>query len=133
MRPGDTQIAVDPHRLFMARKSGMPAEHLLQDLRGRLRLLPAADDGNVAIMLALALIPITLLFGATIDYTQGSRLKAAMQAALDSTALAMAQSAPALTSAALQQQAADNFNALFAGQKVTASKLRRITTLKAPR
>ena len=66
-------------------------------LRWRLETLRAAEEGNVATIFALALIPVTLLTGTGIDYTNGSAATVAMQAALDSTALALAQSASSLS------------------------------------
>jgi Flp pilus assembly protein TadG len=92
-------------------------------LRWRLETLRAAEEGNVATIFALALIPVTLLTGTGIDYTNGSAAKVAMQAALDSTALAMAQSASSLSSSALQQQSTANFNALFNRKNVTVTQV----------
>jgi Flp pilus assembly protein TadG len=91
----------------------MQIEALLEGLRERLRTLLAANDGNVATIFAVALVPITLVIGATIDYSRASAIKVKMQAALDATALALSQSAASLTNTELQQQATTNFNALF--------------------
>ena len=52
---------------------------LIRFVRGR--------KGNVAVTFALSLFPILGLVGAAIDYSRANSVKAAMQAAVDSTAL----------------------------------------------
>ena len=69
--------------------------------------------GSVAPMFALAIVPVIGLTGAAIDYSRANSVKVAMQAALDSTSLAMAKLAPTLTTAQLQAQANAYFAALF--------------------
>ena len=69
--------------------------------------------GSVVPMFALAIVPVVGLTGAAIDYSRANSAKSALQAALDATSLAMARSASSLTTAQLQQQATDYFNATF--------------------
>jgi Flp pilus assembly protein TadG len=69
--------------------------------------------GAVAPMFALAIIPIFGLIGAAVDYSRANAIRTSMQAALDSTALAMSKSVTTLTAAQLQTQAVAYFNALF--------------------
>ena len=69
--------------------------------------------GSVAPMFALAVLPIVGLTGAAIDYSRANAIKISLQAALDSTSLAMAKLAPTLTTAQLQTQANAYFLALF--------------------
>src|SRR5947209_9372886 len=69
--------------------------------------------GNVAAIFALAIVPVIGLVGMAVDYSRGNSMKAAVQAALDATALAMARTAPNLTAAQLQQQSSDMFFAQF--------------------
>jgi Flp pilus assembly protein TadG len=73
----------------------------------------AEQRANVAPIFALAIIPILGLVGMAVDYTRGNSMKAAVQAALDATALAMARTAPSLTAEQLQQQSNDIFFAQF--------------------
>jgi len=68
---------------------------------------------NVAPIFAIAMLPVMGLVGMAVDYSRGNSMKAAVQAALDATALAMARSAPNLTAADLQQQSSDMFFANF--------------------
>jgi Flp pilus assembly protein TadG len=46
-----------------------------------------ANRGNVAVLFAIAAVPIISFVGAAIDYTRANAARSAMQAALDSTAL----------------------------------------------
>ncbi|HWP14254.1 MAG TPA: pilus assembly protein [Xanthobacteraceae bacterium] len=69
--------------------------------------------GNVAPIFAIAMIPVLGLVGMAVDYSRGNSVRAALQAALDATALAMARSAPNLTAAQLQQQSSDMFFSNF--------------------
>jgi Flp pilus assembly protein TadG len=101
----------------------MLAGHGAQGLRGQLAKFTAARDGNVSVIFAVALVPLCLLVGAVVDYSRASSTKVAMQAALDSTALAMSQNAANLNSATLQQQSTSNFNALYSPSNVTGVQL----------
>src|SRR3954469_7699098 len=69
--------------------------------------------GNVVAIFGLAIVPVIGLVGMAVDYSRGNSMKAAVQAALDATALAMARTAPTLTAAQLQQQSSDMFFAQF--------------------
>jgi Flp pilus assembly protein TadG len=69
--------------------------------------------GNILPIFGLAIIPMLGLIGAAVDYSRANSVKAALQASLDSTALAMAAKAPTLTAAELTIQAQAYFDALF--------------------
>jgi Flp pilus assembly protein TadG len=74
----------------------------------------AADRrGNILPLFALAFIPMVAVIGAAVDYSRANSVKAALQAALDSTALAMAAKAPTLSASELTTQAQAYFDALF--------------------
>src|SRR5476649_2943972 len=73
----------------------------------------AARAGNVAITFALASLPIVGTVGFAIDYSHANSVKAAMQSALDSTALMLSREATTDTSSQLQTNALKYFNALF--------------------
>jgi len=68
---------------------------------------------SIAPIFAFSLVPAMGMIGAAVDYTRASNVRSAMQAALDSTTLAMAQSAPAMNEAALKTAASNFFNAQF--------------------
>lgn len=77
------------------------------------RRLGASRDGNVAIIFAIAVIPIIAFVGAAIDFGRASSIKAAMQSALDATALAMSKDAANVSSGTLQTNASAYFAAQF--------------------
>jgi Flp pilus assembly protein TadG len=78
-----------------------------------IRRLLADRRANVAPMFAIAAIPMLGLIGAAVDYSRANSIKTSLQAAIDSTALAMSSQAPSLTAAQLQTAAQAYFNALF--------------------
>ena len=73
------------------------------------------DDrsGSVLPLLGLAAIPVLGLIGASVDYSRAAAVQTAMQAAVDSTSLAMAKGAASQTAGQLQTNAQTYFNALF--------------------
>jgi Flp pilus assembly protein TadG len=71
------------------------------------------DAGNVAITFALATLPIVGIVGLAVDYSHANSVKAAMQAALDSTALMLSKDAATVSSGTLQTNALNYFTALF--------------------
>ena len=72
-----------------------------------------ATGGNVAITFALATLPMIGMVGFAVDYSHANSVKAAMQSALDSTALMASKNASTVSSSALQTEAASYFAALF--------------------
>ena len=56
-------------------------------LRNQICHFIAARDGNIAVIFALALIPLVGAIGAGVDYSRASSAKAQLQAAVDSSAL----------------------------------------------
>ena len=72
-----------------------------------------ARAGNVAITFAFAALPIVGTVAFAIDYSHANSVKAAMQSALDSTALMLSKEATTDTSSQLQTNALKYFNALF--------------------
>ena len=77
--------------------------------RSALRAFRVARAGNVAITFAFATLPIIGGVGFAVDYSRANSVKAAMQAALDSTALMLSKEAATDTSDA----AADERHELF--------------------
>ena len=72
-----------------------------------------ANAGNVAMTFALASLPLVGTVGFAVDYSHANSVKAAMQAALDSTALMLSRDAATLSSSDLQIKAKSYFDALF--------------------
>jgi Flp pilus assembly protein TadG len=80
--------------------------------------------GNVAITFALAALPVIGSVGFAVDYSHANSVKAAMQAALDSTALMLAKDAATVSDSTLQANALNYFKTLFTrpeAQNITVS------------
>ncbi|HEY1541907.1 MAG TPA: pilus assembly protein TadG-related protein, partial [Xanthobacteraceae bacterium] len=82
-------------------------------LRTMWRVFAGASRGNTTITFALAFIPLIGLVGAAIDYSRANSMRTQMQAATDTTALAISNSAPNQTATDLNTAANSYFNALF--------------------
>src|SRR5665647_885444 len=72
-----------------------------------------ARGGNVAITFAIASLPIVGSVGFAVDYSHANSVKAALQSALDATAMMLSKEASADTSSQLQTNALKYFTALF--------------------
>lgn len=81
--------------------------------RDALRAFHGAQTGNVAIIFAIATLPIIAAVGFAVDYSRANAVKAAMQSALDATALMISKEAATDTAAQLQTNAQKYFLALF--------------------
>ncbi|MBR1271115.1 TadE/TadG family protein [Bradyrhizobium sp. AUGA SZCCT0222] len=74
-----------------------------------------ADQGNIAVLFAIAAVPILSFVGAAIDYTRANSARSSMQAALDSTALMLAKdlSDGTIKASDINTKAQDYFKALY--------------------
>jgi Flp pilus assembly protein TadG len=74
-----------------------------------------AEQGNIAVIFAIALVPVLTFVGAAVDYSRAVQARSSMQAALDSTALMLSKdlSSGAITTAQISTKATAYFNALF--------------------
>jgi Flp pilus assembly protein TadG len=81
--------------------------------RDQMRAFSADSGGNVAMIFAVAIIPIFGLVGAAIDYGRANAVKASMQAALDATALMLAQEAGQLSAGQLAARTTELFLTQF--------------------
>ena len=79
----------------------------------------AAERGNVVVTFALATIPMVGFVGAAVDYSHANSIKAALQASLDATALAMSKTAGTLSAPDLQTKSEAYFKALFTRPEAT--------------
>src|SRR5215218_2563456 len=82
----------------------------------------ANNDGNIAILFGIALVPILSFVGAAIDYTRANSARSSMQAALDSTALMLAKdlSDGTIKASDVNQKAQDYFKALYTNTEAKA-------------
>ncbi|WP_236843426.1 TadE/TadG family type IV pilus assembly protein [Bradyrhizobium icense] len=74
-----------------------------------------ANEGNIAILFGIAVLPIISFVGAAVDYTRANSARSSMQAALDSTALMLAKDLTegTITTSQISAKADAYFKALF--------------------
>jgi len=72
-----------------------------------------ANGGNVAVMFAIAILPILGFVGAAVDYARVNNARTAMQAALDTTALMLSKDVTGLSAAEVNEKAQKYFAALY--------------------
>jgi Flp pilus assembly protein TadG len=86
-----------------------------------LKALFAERRGNVAMMFGLAVIPLLGMAAAAVDYSRAGDAYSRLQAAVDSTTLALARLPPSTTQAALQTQATNMVKAFMRDPAVAAT------------
>ncbi len=88
---------------------------VIRRLRRPIARFAAAREGNVAVLFAIALVPIIGVVGAAIDYSRAVKARTSMQAALDSTALMLSKDLNQGTISAgnINTTAQQYFDALF--------------------
>ena len=93
----------------------MLSASITRQVRAAVSRFPAANQGNIAILFAVALLPLLSFMGAAIDYTRANRARSSMQAALDSTALMLAKdlSDGRITTDQISAKASAYFTALY--------------------
>jgi Flp pilus assembly protein TadG len=92
----------------------MAMKHIGAKVHRTWRALRRDRKGQVALLFALALIPVIGLVGAAVDYSRASSAKVSLQAALDSTALMLSKEVgPNTSQEQIDQKANDFFKALF--------------------
>jgi Flp pilus assembly protein TadG len=92
-----------------------------------------ANEGNVAVIFTIALIPLISFIGAAIDYSRANNARSTMQAALDSTALMLSKdlSSGVITPAQIATQAQADFNALYTNPDAQAVSVTATYTANA--
>jgi len=89
-----------------------PAVVRLQSILGS---FGRSDQGNIAILFAIAVVPVISFVGAAIDYTRANSARSSMQAAMDSTSLMLAKDLQdgTINTSQITQKAQDYFKALY--------------------
>src|SRR6187455_2703856 len=79
------------------------------------RRFGGANQGNIAVIFAIALVPVISFVGAAIDYTRANSARSSMQAALDSTALMLSKDLTdgKITDSQINAKATAYFTALY--------------------
>jgi Flp pilus assembly protein TadG len=105
----------------------MLAASIFRRLRTAAARFGAANQGNVAVIFAIAALPMLTLVGAAIDYSRANAARSSMQAALDSTALMLSKDlssgviSPSSTQAQLSAQALAYFTGLYTNPDAKAN------------
>ena len=92
---------------------------MVMTINGRMQRLLAkfcrSEKGNIAVLFAIAAVPIISFVGAAIDYTRANSARSSMQAALDSTALMLAKDLTdgTITTSQIGAKATAYFTALY--------------------
>ncbi len=79
------------------------------------RRFAGADQGNIAVIFAIACVPLISFVGAAIDYSRANNARSSMQAALDSTALMVSKDLTSglITTSQINAKAQAYFAALY--------------------
>src|SRR4051812_30199986 len=83
------------------------------------RRFARADQGNIAMIFGIAIIPVITFMGAAIDYSRANAARSSMQAAMDSTALMVSRDLAqgTITTADIPSKAQAYFKALYTSQE----------------
>jgi Flp pilus assembly protein TadG len=110
---GTNQIAV----------SAMSVTAIFNRLGTAARRFAGADQGNIAVIFALAAVPIISFVGVAIDYSRVNSARSSMQAALDSTALMLSKDLTngTITTADIDARAKTYFASLYTDKSSTVS------------
>ena len=85
---------------------------LVQSLLWKFR---GSDGGNIAVLFAIAVVPVISFVGAAVDYTRANSARSSMQAAMDSTSLMLAKDLQdgTINTSQITQKSSDYFKALY--------------------
>jgi len=89
------------------------------------------ERGNIAVIFAVAVLPILGLVGAAVDYSRATNARTAMQAALDSTALMISKDAASMTAEQVSTKAKAYFAAMYKHPEAPASNVTAVYTPNA--
>jgi Flp pilus assembly protein TadG len=88
---------------------------IINRVRNAASRFAGANQGNIAVIFAIALVPVISFVGAAIDYSRANSARSSMQAALDSTALMLSKdlSSGTITTSQIAAKAQAYFTALY--------------------
>ena len=89
-----------------------PAVVRLQSILGS---FGRSDRGNIAVLFAIAVVPVISFVGAAVDYTRANTARTSMQSAMDSASLMLAKDLQdgTINTSQITQKAEDYFRALY--------------------
>lgn len=96
------------------------------------RRFRTATEGNIAVIFALALVPLLGFVGVAVDYSRANSARTAMQSALDSAALMVSRdlSSGAITADQVASKSQSYFDSLYTGTESGAIKVTATYTAK---
>src|ERR1700733_196231 len=88
---------------------------ITRHIKGAASRFAGANQGNIAVIFAIACVPMISFVGAAIDYSRANAARSSMQAALDSTALMVSKdlSSGVITTSQISAKAQAYFAALY--------------------
>jgi Flp pilus assembly protein TadG len=94
---------------------------IIRHVRAAARRFVGASEGNIAVIFAIALVPVISFVGAAIDYSRANAARSSMQAALDSAALMVSKdlSSNVITTGQVAAKAQAYFSALYTNTDAT--------------
>src|SRR5438445_11479276 len=97
----------------------MPATSVTRQICQAARRFGKANDGNIAIIFAIAILPMLGFVGAAIDYSRANLARSSMQGAMDSTALMLSRDLAQglITTSQINTKAQAYFSALFTSKE----------------
>ncbi len=87
--------------------------HPILSLARLARAFLASNQGNIAVIFAITMVPMMGLIGAAVDYSRAVNARTAMQTALDTAALMISKDTTSLSAAQITSKAQGYFNALY--------------------
>ena len=94
----------------------------------------ASRRGNVAVIFAIACVPVIAAMGVAVDYTRAAQTSSAMQDALDAASLALSRRTDlsTMSQSQIQQFASNYFNANFHNSEIQDLKLNASYSVTGP-
>ncbi|WP_029584740.1 pilus assembly protein [Bradyrhizobium sp. URHD0069] len=101
-------------------------------VREAIRRFAASNQGNIAVIFAITLVPLISFVGAAIDYSRANRARSTMQAALDSTALMLSKdfNEGRITASEIEAKAKIYFAELYTNKDSTVTSVEATYTPK---
>jgi Flp pilus assembly protein TadG len=103
----------------------MLAASITHHIRGAASRFVGANQGNIAVIFAIAILPVLTFAGAAIDYSRLNNARSSMQAALDSAALMVSKdlNGNVITPSQVQTAAQSYFSALYTNKDATPNPI----------
>jgi len=103
----------------------MLAASIAHHIRGAASRFVGANQGNIAVIFAIAILPVLTFAGAAIDYSRLNNARSSMQAALDSAALMVSKdlNGNVITPSQVQTAAQSYFSALYTNKDATPNPI----------